>query len=527
MSDYRIFFRGETDTTEVDVPDYYKDSDSVTTTEQIKIYLCKECNILYDDLLVDLIRNNRTKKNIKECDIEDGDELYFYLSNMKNQIDLKRLKLKIGFSSVNEIYSAKYGFRESHLNEILSDEEEYREKISEIIERFDSVLSEQLETDDKYFILESLIFRIVKSNIYSFPYHKFHDGYYFGKMRDKLPYDYGFYFDFISNTYYEGFFDGFYIKTGKHISLEQNSQSYGTCDIYQDFKQNGRGIRKYFLKNELYVGSFLEGYYHSGNLLNDIGKYNGLFKNGLYHGYGIINYNSGETYSGIWCNGKRNISGKIKYQNGNYYSGSWNNDSIDDFGCYYDKKMDITYIGTFKDGKRSFIKDEFTLIQGHLFLSDLFGEYQVNFIVNNSKIKQEINQKIFDGPNIILVGYNNETKEKYRQVSYFGHFNFLKHFYGLGKMYYNHSNDLIINNYESYDQYSNEFFETKYKGFRYYHVSFEDGYPNGFGLIKYENGDKYIGNIKNGHITGSGTLYKFNGEKIRGFWNNNILINTK
>lgn len=527
MSDYRIFFRGETDTTEVDIPEYYKDSDSETTSEQIKTYLCKELNILYDTLLIDLKRDNKIKKKIKECDIEDGDELYFYVNNKTNQIDIKKLKLKTGFNNVIENYSASYGYRDSDLKMILSHEDNYKEKIEEILKIFNQILEYNLEQDDRSFILGSQIYRSIMVNIYGFPYCSFHNGYYFGKMEDKLPCGYGFYFDFTTKIYYEGSFNGFFIESGKHISLDQNNLSYGTCEKYQDFKQNGRGIRKYFFKNEMYAGNFLNDYYHSGNLVNDIGKYNGLFRNGIYHGYGIINYKSGEVYSGLWCNGKRNISGKIKYQNGNYYSGSWNNDNIDDFGCYYDNKMNLTYIGTFKDGKRSFIKDEFTLIQGHLFLSDFFGEYQVNFVNINNITQQQIHQKIFDGPNIVLMGYDNENKERYNQVSYFGHFNFLKHFYGLGKLYYNHTKELINNNYEHLDNYSTEYINEKHKGFRCYHTMFEGGYPNGFGLVKYENGDKYIGNIRNGHINGNGVLYKLDGRKIRGFWNNGILVNIR
>ena len=78
--------------------------------------------------------------------------------------------------------------------------------------------------------------------------------------------------------------------------------------------------------------------------------YEGEWKNGKKHGYGIITYSNGTEYEGEWKNGKMNGQGKLTSLNGTLYQGEWENDIINGKGK-------LTYNGTeyegeWKNGKR-------------------------------------------------------------------------------------------------------------------------------------------------------------------------------
>ena len=61
-------------------------------------------------------------------------------------------------------------------------------------------------------------------------------------------------------------------------------------------------------------------------------NYVGEYKDGQYHGYGSISFQSGEMYEGDWQFGKRNGQGTNIWKDGNKYIGGWLNDLRHGYG---------------------------------------------------------------------------------------------------------------------------------------------------------------------------------------------------
>ena len=67
----------------------------------------------------------------------------------------------------------------------------------------------------------------------------------------------------------------------------------------------------------------------------DNGKYEGEWKNSLFHGKGIRTFRGGEKYEGEWKEGKRTGQGTLTWANGNKYEGRfkegipWNTTDFD------------------------------------------------------------------------------------------------------------------------------------------------------------------------------------------------------
>ena len=70
----------------------------------------------------------------------------------------------------------------------------------------------------------------------------------------------------------------------------------------------------------------------------DYGKYIGQVENGVAHGKGVFNYDSGSKYEGDWENGKKNGKGLFFYNKdifkGDKYDGNWVNDKQEGKGLY-------------------------------------------------------------------------------------------------------------------------------------------------------------------------------------------------
>lgn len=81
-------------------------------------------------------------------------------------------------------------------------------------------------------------------------------------------------------------------------------------------------------------------------------KYDGMFKDGKYHGTGTYYVSNRKIYSGEWNEGKRcgkgtsyGVNEQIKYE------GDWENDRMSGVGRLYDDTGNIKYEGEFLDGK--------------------------------------------------------------------------------------------------------------------------------------------------------------------------------
>jgi hypothetical protein len=85
----------------------------------------------------------------------------------------------------------------------------------------------------------------------------------------------------------------------------------------------------------------------------DSGRYTGTFlvSEGLPHGTGKMNYDSGRLYSGDWINGQWNGKGKLLNPNGDTYEGEFVFDARHGKGVYKWDNGDV-YTGMFREDKR-------------------------------------------------------------------------------------------------------------------------------------------------------------------------------
>ena len=54
-------------------------------------------------------------------------------------------------------------------------------------------------------------------------------------------------------------------------------------------------------------------------------EYKGELKNGVYHGFGTMNFASGAKYKGDWKNGKMSGKGTFFFREGDKYEGEFKN----------------------------------------------------------------------------------------------------------------------------------------------------------------------------------------------------------
>jgi hypothetical protein len=75
-------------------------------------------------------------------------------------------------------------------------------------------------------------------------------------------------------------------------------------------------------------------------------KYEGEFKNGLFHGWGIYTYRNGDRYEGEFRDDMKNGRGTYQYRNGDKYIGEFKNDVKEGRGTFFFASGD-KYIGEF------------------------------------------------------------------------------------------------------------------------------------------------------------------------------------
>ena len=263
-------------------------------------------------------------------------------------------------------------------------------------------------------------------------------------------------------------------NTVKNISVTTNNNVTvaNTSSVKSTENPNIPIYKKESYSNGYYEGYFLNGkrhgegtYYWNGN--NHL-KYVGEWKEGNYHGHGIMYYVDGSRYDGPWVNDKMHGEGlwyypdgrseivvyqngslisqkkhiqKIDYQNGFWYEGETKNGACHGQGVYHFSSGD-RYEGEFDNNR-------------------LHGNGIVYYADGTSqKVRYENNEIVSREPNIETVKYGNG----------------------------------------------------------YYEGSLKNGKRHGFGTYYWDSGNRYEGNWKDGNYDGKGIFYYSNGERFEGFW---------
>ena len=114
---------------------------------------------------------------------------------------------------------------------------------------------------------------------------------------------------------------------------------------------DGHGSMAYSDDGLTYDGEWYEGVWEGYGKIefakNDY--YAGDFKNGLFEGHGVRAWNDGSSYEGWWEGGKRSGQGTLKRPDGNVFDGTWENDSMEGEGRRTLVDID-EYVGQFVGG---------------------------------------------------------------------------------------------------------------------------------------------------------------------------------
>lgn len=129
----------------------------------------------------------------------------------------------------------------------------------------------------------------------------------------------------------------------------EEHKEYSGC--WKDGKFHGKGVLK-MSDGTRYEGNWEDGKQHGKGMIffANGAKYEGDFVKGKCHGKGTRKGAYGEDYSGSWENGKPNGYGTLAGRYGTYTSGTWVDGTIDGEGEQVTSTG--TFKGTFKDGKR-------------------------------------------------------------------------------------------------------------------------------------------------------------------------------
>ena len=295
------------------------------------------------------------------------------------------------------------------------------------------------------------------------------------------------------------------IKSGEGVyKYHQTGVEY--IGEWLDNKRHGKGQLIYHKDNKakfvgmFKVGELVEGEYQDpiGNIFKSMkhpdaaktgdASMNGRFYKGRLCGYGKVEYVGGDTYIGMFKDGKRSGHGQMIF---NQYS-----DIIMDYQkCLFEgdwkfNKRNGYGVMTWPDNSR--FEGEWSndcRTKGKLFMPD-HNEYQGSF--RNDKL-HGIGKIIYDREGIVFEGiFENGLASS------------------IGKLTYKNSKQVYIGEIEELKRQGigiliDQVTHTRYEG------QFEDDVPLGDGKIMYKNGDIYTGKVDKMIKQGPGKLeYKLN-----------------
>ena len=281
-------------------------------------------------------------------------------------------------------------------------------------------------------------------------------------------------------------------KLEKENAVTRNKETYSDGSWYEGEFKNGKyhGQGTFCWTNGTkYVGPFADGMchgegilyyndgtsekvtYNNGNVVNkspnrlrenynDGSWYEGEFKNGTRHGYGIYRWPDGGVYEGEFLNGNRHGHGIHRYANGNSYDGQYENGSFHGKGKYV-WADGSWYEGEFLNGNRHG--------KGTYYWSN--GEKYIG-------------------------GWNNGLRHG-EGLFYLANGSCQKSLYDNGKMISLTTDDIREN----------------YSDGSYYVGEIKDGLRHGKGTYYWSNGDRYIGNWLKGAMHGTGVITYSDGRK--------------
>jgi len=118
-----------------------------------------------------------------------------------------------------------------------------------------------------------------------------------------------------------------------------------------------------------------EGKFSTSNGL----KYDGMFKDFKFHGYGVLTLPSGDVYKGNFVEDKRQGQGELTYTNGNKYVGSFKNDMYSGQGIqtlYFDDQTQVID-GFFNDNTFQYGTETITFNRSGIIITYEYKDFDI------------------------------------------------------------------------------------------------------------------------------------------------------
>ena len=207
---------------------------------------------------------------------------------------------------------------------------------------------------------------------------------------------------------------------------------------------------------------------------NSKSTYQGNFRFGSKHGYGEINSASGFKYAGEWKNGCQTGSAKIYYKNGDLYQGFVKSGIRNGFGELYEQSSKRSFKGTWKNGA----------LTGEVEITS--NDWEFVGAIKDKKGRAKGKLSYIDGSN-----YVGEL------------LNFTRH--GIGKFTNKQGNK--ISGFWVDDTSVNFSTSTDTDGFQWY-GTLRNLKPHGYMKVRLPNGQKYDGVWHNGNLQEAFSIQK-------------------
>ena len=301
----------------------------------------------------------------------------------------------------------------------------------------------------------------------------------------------------------------------------------------EDYKKWNECFGEYEFPRIHYKGEWKNGKFHGKGILKEAwgGIYFGDFKNNLAHGYGRQEEPDGEYWEGEIRNDKLNGKGIWVTSEGSVYQGDFKDHLLDGIGIvkYFDGRVfEGKFIKDRLNGEGKITYKNGAIEQG-IFKNDklngkgkeIFKDGTIRSGVYIDGLLEGIGEEKFsDGDiyqgNFVKGDWEGKGKFISSKEGFVYNGNFKKNkFHGKGKINWNDGAYYLGDFLDGFRTGQGEYFYesgTVYKG------KFVKNNPEGFGKINYANGDTYVGEFSDGYEEGQGQMNYANGDIYKGIF---------
>ena len=264
-------------------------------------------------------------------------------------------------------------------------------------------------------------------------------------------------------------------------------------------------------------------------------EYKGEWKNGNFHGKGILKEAWGAIYVGYFENNLAHGYGRQEDPNGSWWEGEIKNDQLNGKGIWVSDRGD-RYEGNFVDmlldGQGSFTKTDGTKATGEFKKDYLNGQGKWEY-ANGDVATGNFKEDELNGYGVYIWANGDKYEGNWvdgdktgKGTFYFGDGGYYEgNFYknkknGQGKQLYEVGGDIYDGTWKEDTRHGKG--EYIYSNGNKFIGSWVKDYEEGYGVFTWSDGDKYEGDWANGYRTGKGTYTYRSGTIYKGdFVNNN------